>query len=261
MPTIELGELQHTSLHKHDYHEQLASLQVQLMALQIGLYKSGKRAIIVVEGTDSAGKGGMIRRLVDKMDPRGFRVYPIGPPSPEELSRHYLQRFWRRIPQAGQLAIFDRSWYGRVLVERVESLTPEPHWRRAYKEINDFEDMLADDDHILIKVFLSIDKDEQLKRLKKRFQDPNKRWKLTHADLDGLNYWDSYQSAYEDMLQLTNGIARQWHLIPANDKLFARINALTHIRDQLAEHIDLNTIELMPKDVYARAQSIFGEKG
>ncbi len=188
-----LAQLQHPRLDRDSYHQQLSELQRELMVLQLGLYRTGKRALIVFEGTDASGKGGTISRLVDNMDPRGFRVYPIGPPTADELARHYLQRFWRRIPRAGQLVIFDRSWYGRVLAERVESPLEEPAWRRAYKEINQFEQLLVDDNHILIKVFLAIDKDEQFERFRKRFHNPEKRWKLTQADLDSRAHWDAYQ--------------------------------------------------------------------
>lgn len=229
------------------------------MTLQLGLYRTGKRAMIVFEGTDASGKGGTISRLVDKMDPRGFRVYPIGPPSADELARHYLQRFWRRIPRAGQLVIFDRSWYGRVLAERVEGLVEESAWRRAYKEINQFEQLLVDDNHILIKVFLAIDKDEQLERFRKRFHNPEKRWKLTQADLDSRTHWDAYQQAYEDMLNLTSTPERQWQLVAANNKLHARIESLKHIRDELSRHLDITRINIMPEPLYRRAAQLLGE--
>ncbi len=253
---VSLSQLQHPTLSEQEYNEALAPLQTELMALQLGLYQTGKRAIIVLEGTDAAGKGGVIRRLVDKMDPRGLRVYPIGPPTTEELSRHYLQRFWRRIPHAGQLVIFDRSWYGRVLTERVECALEENIWRRAYHEINEFERLLVDNGDILIKLFLTIDADEQLRRFQNRFNQPDKRWKLTAADLDSREHWDEYQQAYQDMLTNTNHSERMWHVVPSNDKCFSRIECLTYVRNELAKYVDPTAIELMPPEVYQRAQKI-----
>lgn len=209
-----------------------------------------------MEGTDAAGKGGFIRRLISNMDPRGYRVYPIGAPSADELSRHYLQRFWRRIPQQGQLAIFDRSWYGRVLIERVENLTPEKDWQRAFRELNEFEKLLTDDGIILVKLFFTIDKQEQLKRFIQRFEHPNKRWKITEADIKSREYWDGYQAAYQEMLERTSTEYAHRHVIAGNDKYHARIAAMQAVRDALGREIDISQIELIPADLEKRIKGV-----
>ncbi|WP_369821232.1 polyphosphate kinase 2 family protein, partial [Oleiphilus sp. HI0080] len=159
-----LSALEHPKANKDTYREELEKLQLKLMALQHGVYQQRHRCVIVTEGIDAAGKGGLIRRATAFMDPRGYRVHPIGAPSEEELAEHYLQRFWRRLPKQGQTVIFDRSWYGRVLVERVDQLVNKSTWQRAYKEINEFEQQMVDDGIIVIKLFLSIDKEQQLER-------------------------------------------------------------------------------------------------
>ncbi|MGJ8685977.1 MAG: polyphosphate kinase 2 family protein [Spongiibacteraceae bacterium] len=238
------------------YSRELASLQLLLMKYQHGLFQTGKRAIIVLEGTDASGKGGVIRRMVKNMDSRGYRVYPIGPPSGDEAARHYLQRFWRRIPRAGQLAVFDRSWYGRVLVERVEGFAKDAEWRRAYDELNSFEKLLLDDGVILIKLFLHIDSDEQKERFVSRYENPEKCWKLTMADLDSRQYWDEYQQAYQDMLSETSTERAPWHLIPANDKLYSRVESLKIILGTLQKNIDLEHVVLMSDTVKKRAKEV-----
>jgi polyphosphate kinase 2 (PPK2 family) len=208
----------------------------------------------VVEGIDAAGKGGMIRRATELMDPRGYRVHPIGAPTAEELKEHYLQRFWRRLPKQGQTAVFDRSWYGRVLVERVSKLVEEPTWERAYQEIIQFEEQLEADGMILIKLFLSIDKDEQLSRFKERIENPKKRWKITPDDILSRNLWDEYQIAFDDMLKHTSTATRPWHVVGSNHKRHARIECMRHIRDRLAKDIDQNQVQLLNPEVAELAQ-------
>ena len=165
-------------------NEKMAKLQLEMLRIQQGVWHQKKRAIVVFEGFDAAGKGGAIQRLTEKLDPRGFQVHPIGPPNPGEQQKHWLYRFWKCLPATGTLAIFDRSWYGRVLVERVEHLIGKPQWKRAYHEIREFERMLTDDGIDLIKVFIAISKAEQLRRFEKRLEDPYKLWKLTMADIE-----------------------------------------------------------------------------
>ena len=167
---------------KRDYLKKLKKWQKRMLQVQQAYYHQGIRAILVFEGWDASGKGGAIRRITEKLDPRGFAVHPISAPSHEEQSRHYLYRFQSRLPEAGKIAIFDRSWYGRVLVERVEKFATEQEWQRAYQEINEFERCLIDDGARIIKVFMHIHPDEQLKRFQERLNNPVKRWKLTHED-------------------------------------------------------------------------------
>lgn len=244
-----LESLDHGTLSKDAYREQLNELQMALMTLQHGLYQQNKRCVIVLEGTDAAGKGGLIRRFTTNMDPRGYHVHPIGAPTPEELSQHYLQRFWSRLPKAGKTAIFDRSWYGRVLVERVEELVPSATWQRTYEEIRQFEQLLVDDDIILIKLFLHIDQDEQLRRFKERLEQPHKRWKLTPEDITARLRWDEYQQAFEDMLAHSRTSIGPWYIVGANQKRFARIEAMQHIRNSLSQAIDIEHVDLLDPEV------------
>lgn len=246
---MKLNKLKHPKLCKNDYTEQIEQVQMRLMTLQHGVYAQGHRCVIVVEGIDAAGKGGMIRRATELMDPRGVRVHPIGAPSADELAEHYMQRFWRRLPSKGQTVIFDRSWYGRVLVERVNKLAPKEAWKRAYKEISDFETQLVDDGIILIKLFLSITKEEQLSRFQERINDPKKRWKITAEDILNRQHWAEYKEAFQDMLDKTHHTKTPWHIIGANHKKHARINAMSYIAGRLSERIDIDAVELLDPEV------------
>lgn len=228
--TFDVRQLSHPKLAEQDYQHALHALQFDLMQLQLGTYRCQKRVVLVMEGPDAAGKGGVIRRLVRHMDPRGVRVHAIGPPSEVERGQHYLQRFWSRLPRAGQWCVFDRSWYGRLLVERVECGFKD--WPRSAEEIQHFEKMLVDDGVILIKILLYIDKQEQRQRLLNRLRNPEKAWKLTSADLDSYVLHDRYETAYNDMLAATHDPV-PWHCIAANHKRFARIAVLETIRDHL----------------------------
>ncbi len=217
---------------KDDDH--LRTLQLRMLRAQQGIWHSKSKAVIVFEGFDAAGKGGAIRRLTEVLDPRGAHVHPIGPPDCNEKGEHYLQRFWQRLPAAGSIAIFDRSWYGRVLVERVEKLTPTKRIKQAYDEINEFEKLLVNDGVALIKVFLAISKDEQLKRFSSRLDDPYKQWKLTADDVKARKHWDKYVQAANDAFQLCSD--NPWHLVPANDKEYARIEVLEIVTSKLKHH-------------------------
>lgn len=234
-------------------------LQLQLLRAELALFKAGKRAIVLLEGTDTAGKGGIIRRITRHLDPRGVHVWPIGAPSHSEQARHYMYRFWKRLPEPGQIMIFDRSWYGRVLVERVEGFASKAQWQRAYREINEFERQLTDDGVILIKVFLHLSKDEQYNRFMERIKEPTKRWKLTVADLQSRHFWDQYQHAYEDMLNKTASINAPWHVIAADNKDWARIHTLQTIADTLKKQVDLERVNLLDPQVIAAIIDQFGE--
>lgn len=221
------------------YEKELAKLQLRLLQIQQAYLRQKRRGIVVLEGWDTAGKGGLIRRMTVKLDPRQARVWPIGVPSADEQGDHYLQRFWRRLPDPGTLGIFDRSWYGRVLVERIESFAKPVEWRRAYDEINDFERMLQDDGMRLVKLFLHIDGKEQLKRFRERLDVDHKRWKLTPDDIRNLLRRDEYVVATDEMFARTSTPAAPWHVIPANRKWYARIEGMRIIADTLSQEVDL----------------------
>ena len=192
------------SLPKDRYKSLLKTWQLDLLSLQQSVLRQGGRMIINVEGMDAAGKGGAIRRMVERLDPRSYKVYRIGAPADWEQARHYLYRFWTRIPWPGELVIFDRSWYGRVLVERVEGFAEEHEWQRAYAEINQFERMLTDDGVILRSLWFQVDPDEQLKRFEARLADPFKAWKMTDEDWRNRGRWDDYIQAAEAMFEHTS---------------------------------------------------------
>lgn len=254
-----LDKLEFPKLKSKEYENSLKELQLRLMMYQRGLFQTGQRAVIVCEGADAAGKGGAIRRMVELMDPRGYRVYPVGPPTPDELSSHYLQRFWRDLPQAGILAVFDRSWYGRVLVERVEKLARPKEWKRAYREINEFERQLCDDGVIMVKLLYHISKKEQRSRFLDRLHRPEKRWKLTMSDLENHQLWDEYQRAFADTLDKTSTDYAPWTVVPANDKKYSRVLTLRTVCEALDPHVDLDNVFVMDPEVEARAMKMFGK--
>ena len=222
-----------------EYETKLAKLQVHLKELSLAYQSQRRRAVIVLEGWDAAGKGGVIRRMHWPLDPRGLKVWPISAPSPDELDHHYLYRFWTRMPRSGQLVVFDRSWYGRVLVERIEGYATKTEWQRAYAEINEFERLLDDDGVRLVKIFLHITPEEQLARFRARFNDPLKRWKLSAEDLRNRARWADYEVAIEEMFQKTSTVRRPWVVIPGNSKHYARLAAIGAIVKQLADGVDL----------------------
>lgn len=211
---------------KAAYERRLAELQREILHIQQTYWHEKLRAVIVFEGWDAAGKGGCIRRLTEPLDPRGFHVWPIGAPGPEEQGKHYLYRFWTRLPSRGTFAVFDRSWYGRVLVERVEGFATKAQWTRAYDEIREFEKLLTDDGVRVVKLFMHITQDEQLNRFRERLTNPYKRWKLTEEDLRNRARWPDYVKAVETMFERTSTPDAPWHAVPANSKWHARIRTL-----------------------------------
>jgi AMP-polyphosphate phosphotransferase len=224
-PRIEDIDLSPAFADKDAYEKALDQVQLRLLRLQVKHFAKKRRAILVFEGRDAAGKGGAIKRLTEQLDPRGIKVWPIGPPSPEEQGRHYLYRFWEKIPVRGTWAIFDRSWYGRVLVERVDRFASKPEWKRAYSEINAFEKMLYDDGVIIVKMFFHISKKEQLVRFKEREKDPYKRWKISKDDWHNRRKWGAYDVAIDDMLRETSTRHAPWHLVSGEHKWRARVDA------------------------------------
>jgi polyphosphate kinase 2 (PPK2 family) len=221
------------------YERKLKALQLELLDIQQAYQRQGRRAIIALEGWDTAGKGGLIRRLSARLDPRTCQVWPIAAPTPAEQGRHYLYRFWRRLPPPGMLAVFDRSWYGRVLVERVEGLARKRDWRRAYDEINEFEGMLVDDGARLVKLFMHISPAEQLARFRERLSVPYKRWKLTEDDLRNRRHWPDYAKAIDEMFQRTSTAAAPWHGVPCEFKWYGRVECLKIICRELGRGVDM----------------------
>lgn len=241
-----------------DVKEQLKLLQHQLALVQQAMGRQRQSAVIVLEGADAAGKGGIVRRLGWCLDPRWLHVHPISAPSVTEQAEHWLQRFWRLIPPAGQLAVFDRSWYGRVLVERVEQFCPVDAWQRAYGQINDFERTLAEEHIRVIKIFLDITPETQLARLQERFADPSKNWKLTEEDLRNRHRWQDYQVATAQMIATTSTAVAPWHTIDANDKHQARLSVFQLLLQELSRDLDLTLPPPTPtiSDYFAETTSI-----
>jgi len=223
--TAELG--------KKEYEKSLADLQFKMLRLQRAVFQLGHRVVMVLEGWDASGKGGAIKRLTEAIDPRGFVVHAIAAPTPEERAHNYLWRFWTRLPRDGQIVIFDRSWYGRVLVERVEQYATQREWQQAYGEINDFERTLHHDRTTILKFFVHISNAEQLERFKDREQDPLKAWKLTAEDWRNREKWDEYYGATDEMLSRTSTEFAPWHVVAGVDKRWARINILETVVNEL----------------------------
>lgn len=219
------------------YKERLHTLQRRLTLLQQAYARQGRRGIIVLEGWDASGKGGIIRRLSWALDPRRFRVWSTSAPSEREQRQHWMQRFWTRLPEGGELAAFDRSWYGRVLVERVEGYASPAEWQRAYGEITHFEESLIAEKFRIVKLFLDITPETQLKRFRKRYRTPSKRWKLTEEDLRNRARRDDYAAAYADMFLHCSTEIAPWHRIDANRKKPARLAALQTVLDVLGEGV------------------------
>lgn len=230
-----------------DYEARLDALQLRLMQIQQAAMQSRERGIIVLEGWDAAGKGGLIRRLNARLDPRFIKVIPIAAPLPDEQARHYLYRFWQGLPLPGTITVFDRSWYGRVLVERVEKLILPAAWKRAYDEINEFESMLVDDGIRLVKLFLHISAEEQLRRFKDRLETPHKRWKLTMSDLRNLERRSDYERAINEMLEHCHTRDAPWDVIASDHKWWSRCRAMDRIVTVLGKGLSIKPPPADPK--------------
>jgi polyphosphate kinase 2 (PPK2 family) len=244
LETIDLS----LSLDREEYNHALVKYQLALHSLGYQVYVQQRPVVMVFEGWDAAGKGGVIKRVTEKLDPRGYVVYPIAAPQGEDATRHYLYRFWRRLPETGQIAIFDRSWYGRVMVERVESFCREEDWRRAYREINQFERQLVDFGTILFKFWIHISEDEQLRRFESRAVDPLRNWKLTDEDWRNREKWDAYGQVVNEMLLRTSTVTAPWTIVEGNSKLHARIKVLETLVDKLSQELHYDPyVEVKPR--------------
>jgi polyphosphate kinase 2 (PPK2 family) len=233
------------SLTREEYIYNLVQYQLQLRELAYQLYVQKRTLVVVYEGWDAAGKGGNIKRVTEKLDPRGYEVFSIAAPRGDDATHHYLWRFWRRFkpPDEKQVLIFDRSWYGRVMVERIEGFCTEAEWKRAYREINEFERQLADHGMIIAKFWIHISSEEQLRRFEARRVTDYKSWKLTDEDWRNRQKWDQYEEAVEDMLLRTSTLTAPWTIVPGNDKWFARITALRTLVELLSHELDHDPLD------------------
>ncbi|MDO4265308.1 MAG: phosphate--AMP phosphotransferase [Eubacteriales bacterium] len=214
------------SLDRTEYKRELDALQKRIEVLHSALYRKHIPVVIAFEGWDAAGKGGAIKRLTSHMDPRGYRVNPTASPNDFEKVHHYLWRFWRNMPKDGHIAVFDRTWYGRVMVERVEHFATDEEWQRAYQEINEMEKQLCSHGTVILKFWMQISKDEQEKRFRARMEDPDKRWKITDEDWRNREKWDAYKTAVDEMLMRTSTTYAPWIIVEGNDKYYARVKVL-----------------------------------
>jgi polyphosphate kinase 2 (PPK2 family) len=219
------------------YERQLARLQAKLHLLGFQIYLQKRPVVLIFEGWDAAGKGGAIHRITAELDPRSFVVHPIAAPAGDDMAHHYLYRFWRRLPPRGQIALFDRSWYGRVLVERVEGFARPDEWRRAYDEINQFERQLVSFGTIICKFWMHISPEEQLRRFEERQQIAIKAWKLTSEDWRNREQWPQYEQAADEMLLRTSTPAAPWTIVEAEDKRFGRIKVLRTVVRRLEDEL------------------------
>jgi polyphosphate kinase 2 (PPK2 family) len=241
LETVDLNK----SLAKEKYVENLIRYQLQLRELAYQLYVQKRTLVVVYEGWDAAGKGGNIKRVTERLDPRGYEVFSIAAPKGEDATHHYLWRFWRQLkpPDEKQILIFDRSWYGRVMVERVEGFCSEEEWKRAFREINEFERQLADFGIILAKFWLHISSEEQLRRFEERQHTAYKQWKLTDEDWRNREKWNLYEAAVEDMLLKTSTATAPWTIVEGNDKWFARVRTLHTLVELLSKELDYQPAE------------------
>jgi polyphosphate kinase 2 (PPK2 family) len=257
---IDLSDYESGARFHGNYSEALDDLQERLSRILVAHIVHRKRSIVVCEGWDAAGKGGAIQRLTAKWDPRAFRVWPIGAPTEAEKARHFLWRFWNRLPAAGEIAVFDRSWYGRVLVERVEGLASEADWRRAYDEINEFEAQQIFDGTAIVKLFFHVTGETQDARLKARLEHPWKRWKVTAEDFRNRARRADYLAAAEEMFARTDTRWGPWTAIDGNNKKAARIAALTAIADSLGQAVPMEPPRADP-EAEALARQLLDKDG
>ncbi len=225
------------SLTREEYKEKIDTLQKRLEILHSEIYKLRIPVVLGFEGWDAGGKGGAIKRLTSHLDPRGYQVNPTAAPNDIEKKHHYLWRFWNRVPKAGHIAIFDRTWYGRVMVERIEGFCSREDWKRAYQEINEMEAHMANAGAVVLKFWLHIDKDEQERRFNERMENPDKQWKITDEDWRNREKWDQYEAAVNEMLVRTSTTYAPWIVVEGNCKYYARVKVLQTVVDALEEKI------------------------
>ncbi|VVT03064.1 Polyphosphate kinase [Sphingomonas sp. EC-HK361] len=252
--TIDLNDFESGKKYKGKYADDLAELQTRLEHIQVAHIVRHRAAVVMLEGWDAAGKGGIIQRMTAEWDQRNYEVYPIAAPSREELAHDFLWRFRTRLPEPGNIAVFDRSWYGRVLVERVEGYATRPQWKRAYDQINRFEAKLIESGTTLVKLFVHVSQKEQDKRLKARLDDPWKRWKTGLDDYRNRAKRPEYLAAMHGMFEQTDTPGAPWHVIDGDNKKAARIAALSIVADALEAQVSMEPPEINPEvETVARA--------
>ncbi|WP_340266889.1 polyphosphate kinase 2 family protein [Sphingobium mellinum] len=253
--SIDLADYEKGAKFKGDYDAELAALQLRLAKIQVAHIIHDRRSVILLEGWDAAGKGGIIKRMTAEWDPRYYRVWPIAAPSEEERDHHFLWRFWTRLPAGKHIAIFDRSWYGRVLVERVESFCSKDEWKRAYDEINAFERQQVDAGTNIVKLFVHITQDTQDEQLAQRLDTPWKRWKTGSEDYRNRARRAEYLDAMEDMFDKTDSKAAPWHVIDNNHRKAGRIAALKYVAKRLEKMVPMDFPDPDPEVVKLAAQA------
>jgi len=256
---IDLSDYEKGADYDGDFDKDLEKLQKRLEKIQVAHIVHGKRSVVMLEGWDAAGKGGIIKRMTALLDPRYYKVWPIGAPTQDERGHHFLWRFWTRLPADRHIAVFDRSWYGRVLVERVEGFCTEREWKRAYDEINEFEAQQVDSGTAIVKLFVHITQKEQDRQLAQRLDSPFKRWKTGAEDYRNRARRAEYLDAIHAMLKRTDARWAPWRVIDGNDRKSARIAALTAIADALESHVSMDMPDADPA-VVELAREAFGYK-
>lgn len=221
-----------------EYHKKKKKLQKKIRKLHGELYRRQIPVIIGFEGWDAGGKGGAIKRLTEKMDPRGFTVNTTAAPNDYEKAHHYLWRFWKNVPKKGHVAVYDRTWYGRVMVERIEGFCTKKEWQRAFKEINDMEAQFVQSGAIVLKFWMQIDKEEQRKRFEERQKNPEKQWKITEEDWRNRDKWDAYEEAVNEMLIRTSTPEAPWVIVEGNCKYYARIKVLEAVIEAIEKRLE-----------------------
>jgi polyphosphate kinase 2 (PPK2 family) len=258
-PTLDKIEMIDGPLDDKTYEHRLKKLQDRLLDLQVENLRNGGRAMIAIDGWDAAGKGGLIQRMVFGLEPRSTQVWRIGAPTPEEQGRHFLWRFWQRVPAPANWAVFDRTWYGRVLVERIEGFCSKTEWQRGYREINEFERTLADSGVRFVKLLIHVSEEEQKKRMIRRLEKPHKRYKVALEDFRNIAKRKQYLEAYKDMLDKTDTEHAPWHVIASDDKRHARLAGLKIIADELGRGVKISEQQLDP-EVARAAYQLWGWK-
>lgn len=258
-PALDKIEMIDGPLDDKTYERRLKKLQNRLLDLQIHHLRTGGRTMIGIDGWDAAGKGGMVQRIVFGLEPRSTHVWRIGAPTPQEQGRHFLWRFWERVPAPKNWALFDRTWYGRVLVERIEGFCTKAEWKRAYHEINEFERTLSDAGVHFIKFLVHVSEEEQKRRMIRRLEQPHKRYKVGPEDFRNIGKRKQYLEAYHDMLAKTDTEHAPWHVIASDDKRHARLRGLQIIADELGRGVKLTEQELDPQ-VAKEAHEMWGWK-
>ena len=258
-PTLDRMKMIDGPLEDQEYERRLKKLQNKLLDLQVHDLSSGGRVMIGIDGWDAAGKGGLVQRIVFGLEPRSMHVWRIGPPTPEEQGRHFLWRFWERVPPPRNWSLFDRTWYGRVLVERIEGFCSKAEWQRAYREINEFEKTLTDSGVRFIKLLVHVSAKEQKKRMIRRLERPHKHYKIGVEDFRNIVKREQYLEAYKDMLDKTDTEYAPWHVIATDDKRHARLRGLEIIIEELTRGREIKPQPLEP-EVAKAAYKLWGWK-